>query len=774
MNRTVFYLFFFLFIPFNIYNQTGAGGWRDHLPYNKAIGLIEANNIIYCATESGIIEYNKSDKSLHKLSKIDGLSELNINAIAYSSEYNTIIIAYKNGNIDLIQNNEIINYPFIKNKIIIGNKTINKIYIKDNYAYLSSGFGIIVFNIEKIEIKDTYQIFAGLEYASIYDVCFVDQYLYAATNFGLFVGNINDNLVDFSKWNKITDFQSYETSIENIEFFNNQIYISQNTSDSTSNLLYYDGTSWNTLLYTYNKQVYNMEVLDNSLVISTSKDILFLNQDNLIKSSITDYGFSKTIRSQRIYIDNNNTYWIADKNFGIVSNVNGSFSSIKPVGPVNNYCYKLKYINETLWVAGGGITDRHHNLYRHAQLHRFFNEKWSNITLWNQRDIISFDIDPKDPDHIFAGTYGNGLLEINDYRLVNDFNVDNKTEYNHTLESIVPGQDYIRIGGVAIDKYNSVWVTNMNANNVVSIYSPDADDNKKWIGLALANVGQVYVGEILITKDNYKWINLLRDAGILIYDDNNTPTDLKDDQYKKIPVFDQNGKTITSEVFAIAEDQKGDIWVGTDMGVYVFYNALNVFSGDHFYASKILIPRNDGTGTGDILLETEAVNCIKIDGANRKWFGTKSSGVYLFSSDGLTQIKHFYTGNSPLLSDYILDIEIDGSTGEVFFSTSEGLISYKGTASDENLQKNLLYAYPNPVRPEYKGPITIAGLIANSNVKITDISGNIVYETRTLGGQAIWDGKTMQGERVKTGVYLIFCTNDYGTETKITKLLVIN
>jgi len=261
---------------------------------------------------------------------------------------------------------------------------------------------------------------------------------------------------------------------------------------------------------------------------------------------------------------------------------------------------------------------------------------------------------------------------------------------------------------------------------------------------------------------------------LFAFDMNGTLDDESDDRYEKFNVVDVNNKIISNNVFSFAEDHDGNIWVGTDKGIVVYYTPSRVFDEGLFYGQQIIVPRNDGTGLADILLGTEKVTAIAVDGANRKWVGTAKAGVFLFSDDGLENIHHFTTENSPLLSNNILDIAIDGEKGTLYFGTDKGLISYKSTAIDGKDNFRDVYVYPNPVREDYQGEIVITGLVGNVNVKITDITGNIVYETTALGGQAIWDGKTFSGDRVHTGIYMIFCTNEDGTQTHITKLLVIN
>ena len=273
---------------------------------------------------------------------------------------------------------------------------------------------------------------------------------------------------------------------------------------------------------------------------------------------------------------------------------------------------------------------------------------------------------------------------------------------------------------------------------------------------------------------DHKWIICPRGNGLFAFDVNRTIDDISDDRYEKFSVLESSGKIISDDVYSMAEDRAGNIWIGTDKGVVVYYSPSRVFDDNLFYGQQIIVPRNDGTGLADILLGTEKVTAIAVDGANRKWLGTQKSGVFLVSEDGLEEIHHFTDENSPLLSNTITDIDINGENGIVYIGTSAGLISFKGKAIEGRENYSGIYVYPNPVRHDFEGEIVITGLVGNVNVKITDIAGNIVFETTALGGQAIWDGRSFSGDRVQTGVYLIFSTDEEGDKTNVTKLLVIN
>jgi len=279
------------------------------------------------------------------------------------------------------------------------------------------------------------------------------------------------------------------------------------------------------------------------------------------------------------------------------------------------------------------------------------------------------------------------------------------------------------------------------------------------------------LGEILIDQYNQFWVPLPPNHGLFVFNPHNTIDNEKDDSIVKFNPISAFGDAITN-VYCVASDRDGYIWAGTDKGPVVYSNPENIFT--ETAGAQVKIPRNDGSGLADVLLGTETINCITVDGANRKWFGTDKGGAFLFSPDGTRQIYHFNTDNSPIFSNTIKTIGINDQTGEVFFGTDKGIISFRATATNPNDNFTNVYVYPDPVRENYNGIITITGLIENTIVKITDISGNLVYQTKSLGGQATWDGKGHGGRKVATGVYLVFCSNEDGSKTYVTKMLVIH
>ncbi|MCD4664769.1 MAG: Por secretion system protein, partial [Bacteroidales bacterium] len=396
--------------------------------------------------------------------------------------------------------------------------------------------------------------------------------------------------------------------------------------------------------------------------------------------------------------------------------------------------------------------------------------EWNTINIINDDtygtifDLVSVAINPFNHNQVFAGAWNDGLVEFINNEVANVYG-----NTNSSLEPI-PVYGYYRIGGLAFDESGNLWVTNSSVTNVLSVRQPDGAWKSFFLGsTSSANL----VGKLITNSYGQKWI-LSNKHEIFVFNENGTINNDSDNDYKMLTSGSGNGNMPGIKVFSIAEDKDGEIWIGTDQGVAVFYSPENVFTNYNFDAQQILVPRNDGTDLADILLENEAITAIAVDGANNKWIGTDRSGIYKLSPDGQNEIHHFTEQNSPLFSNNITSIAINHVSGEVFFGTAKGIISFKSTATEGGETNNDVYAFPNPVRPGYNGVIAINGLVQNASFKITDISGNLIFGGRAEGGRAIWDGKNFDGRKAQTGVYLVFVTNDDGSEKIVTKILFIN
>jgi hypothetical protein len=733
-------------------SQTPAGSWSDHLIYNTSNSIAVGSTDVYSSTGSSILVYNKGYSDLRKMSRIDGLTESGISTIAWSEENKTLIIGYSSANIDLVKNSKIYNIPDISRKYIPGNKQINRIRTNGKYAYLASSFGIVVLDINKREIYDTWKPGNGSANSDVWDIAFGNGKIYAATSNGVFSADLsNQGLAYFGNWNLITNLPAPTGKYTSLVFSGGKLYVNLSAPYSGGDSVYIvDGGS---SPFFYIPGVYNtsFDPASDGFTITSSTLIKYYSIDGSPKPSISSYkNLTLTPKFSQSVVDNGDI-WIADINSGLIKGENmDDFTALTFPGPVSNNAYNITSLNGKTIICGGGADFSWNNLGRPLQVSIYENNNWSTLPSGILKDAMRGLIDPNDNNHYFVTTWGGGLLEYE----------------NNNLKTQFSGQAYVRVCGLAMDKSKNLWITQTGVSQPIKVLKPDGN----WI-VNPVTIDAPTIGDIIITKNGYKWIVLPRGYGLFILDDNNTPDDFTDDKYKKMLVKDSDNK-IFSSVYSIAEDLDGNIWVGTDQGPLIYYNPEKVFDED-LKAFRIKIPRNDGTDLADFMLGTEMITTIAIDGANRKWLGTYSSGAYLLSSDGTTRIKNYNEQNSPILSDSIISLSVDNKTGDVWFGTSKGIQSVRNDAIAGGEKFINVYTFPNPVREDFTGDVTITGLMRDSQIRITDISGNLVYETVSNGGLATWDLKTYNGRRVSTGVYLVFCASNDGTESAVTKMLVI-
>jgi len=747
--------------------QIKVGEWRDHLSYSHATSITASSTRVYCATGGALFLVNKSDQSIEKLTKITGLSDIGISTIRYSPENELLFIAYSNANIDIIRGNYIHNISDIKRKNITGVKGINHILFIGSDAYLSCGFGIVVVNLEKREIKDTYYIGDNGAQTEVYSLALDGNFLYAATKDGILKADINNpNLIYFNAWNRISDIPGSTSRFNEVISFNNRIFVNRSDDQMETDTLYmYNGSSWEAFDTRSGIKNYSLERYQDKLIIASYDLLRIVDEAFQIEQEIDSYGSSPASAMDAL-LDENGILWIADYYAGMIKrSAPGYFESIKPNGPFTDDVFNMTVNDGSLYVAGGGMKINT-GVFNPGEVYIFSDDSWQSIVDYSVRDILSVLSDPLDPKRFYAGSWGHGLLEYYSRELVHHY----KESDPSTLQSIYPGDDYIRLGGLAFDSDHNLWITNSGVSSPVSVKKRDGS----WKSFPYGTlINAPTITGIIVTQLDHKWLVLPRGFGLFAFDNNGTIDNENDDRFRKFSIIDQDGNTL-NDVYSIAEDLEGDIWVGTNQGPLVYYNPENIFLEGTLTAQRIKVPRNDGSGLADYLLGTETITSIAVDGANRKWIGTADAGVFLLTEDGLQEIHHFNESNSPLLSNQIVSIAIDHLSGEVFFGTGKGVISFRSTATGGAGDFRNVYVFPNPVRQDYSGPITITGLVSNVNVKITDISGNIVFETTSLGGQAIWDGRNFSGDRVHSGVYLILCTNEDGSKTHIAKLLFLH
>ena len=762
-------LLFFASINILSAQDVGIGQWRDHLPYNQCISIAIGDDRVYSATRNSIFYYDKNELTISRKNKVNGLSDVGLSCIAYSEEYSTLVIAYSNTNVDLLKGDEVINVPDIKRSSILGNKTINRITLIGKYAYLSCGFGIVVLDIDREEIHDTYLIGPLGTQLNVLDLALgSDNHFYAATEKGIYSADATSNLAYFVNWRKDTTLPAPDIRYNLIAAFEGKIYANSSNSTWDRDTLYVsNGGSWEYFNPNNHSNRTSLKVSKNRLLVCNYLTVEVFHPDGNLENSYYSYN-PGNIRPNDAQFDESGTMWIADNDQGMWE-IDNSYVGRQYLinGPVSSQVAAMDISGNSLWAVPGGRNASFGNLYRPAQFFNFSNESWTSYTSKNAsflepvRDILCVAVDPQDGNRAFLGSWGYGFFEFNDGELVNSY-----TPANSSLQYSINAADLVFTGGIAFDQSRNLWVSNSTAPNILSVRKASGE----WKSYNLGTYGTgVDAGAIIVDNSNQKWIQL-RDLSLLVFNDNNTLDITADDQVRKLTNAPGNGDLPGNGIASFAVDHEGQLWLGSDQGVAVIYSPENVFGGGNFDAQQVMVEEE---GFLHPLLETEAITAIAINGNNEKWLGTDRSGVFLMSADGSKEIYHFSEENSPLLSNSITGIRV-ASDGEVFFGTANGIVSYKDISKPPAAELDSVYVYPNPVRETYTGPIAITNLVEESNVKITDMNGNLVWEYQSEGGRMIWDGKDLDGNRVKTGVYLVFVTNPDGSKKSVTKLLFIN
>ncbi|MGN0234887.1 MAG: two-component regulator propeller domain-containing protein [Paludibacteraceae bacterium] len=740
--------------------------WKLHYSYFNTQSVVQSSEKVYALADGALFSVDKTDETITEWNKSNGLSGSSIAHIAYDNKTRRFIICYTDGRIDLLdEDGDVTTMLDLYHKASTLSITINSIFTNNGKAYLAMTFGIVVIDIAKAEVADTYYIGEEAESVNVQSITVLGDSIYAASENNLYVASCGDNLADYRYW--------YQQNLPN---GNEDLY---QMCSSDQQLYILQGKK----LYRQTHGCWTI-VQDSIEWISKDSNRLLGYKTDRVLVWIDNTGEATPVRklniADAIYDATSNAYWMAVPYYGLCKLVNSQTQYYLPECPITNNAYRLKYDNNQLFVVAGGRWATQYS--RIGDLSVYDGKEWHCISAGNAYaqcgtyplDFVSCAASKDAPGHFFVASYGRGVFEYKDYKAVKNYNTSNST-----LESAAPNNpdDYTRTEGVMVDEEGNLWVLNTGGNAFpINIMTPQ----KQWVGLNLynaANRQKISLDtpwEIVVDKreSKYKWFTDQRNAIVYLLNDGGTPTIASDDYcFGRKEFYDQDRLQIApTAIFCMAQDNDGDMWVGTTAGVFIIPASVDFFTSNECY--RVKIPRNDGTNLADYLLGTEQVNCIAIDGANRKWIGTENSGLYLMSADGLTTEAHFTTENSLLPSNTILSIAIHPTSGEVYVGTNSGLASYRSDASEPQEDYSNAYAFPNPVRHNYEGVVTITGLMENSVVNIVDEGGNLICKTRSNGGTAIWDGKNQYGQRASSGIYTALCNAPDGGHTTI-KIMVM-
>lgn len=767
-------LLFFCCFPVFTYaqSQLAIGQWRDFLPYRQALYVTQSNEKIYFATDWSVFSIDKADRAVDFLSKTNGLSQTGIQLIKYNRFSNILLVVYDDSVIDLVKEKEVVVLTQIRNfQNIIGSKVVNDIFVQnDSIVYLSTSYGVSKLNIRSNKFMFT--TFTGI---SVENVVVHDGFIYAATEEGIYrAAESNFLLDDFNQWTLLEGVEGFPLtySAQAMAIYKDELYLGLNDS------VFHYRPKEATLTPIYGKDGFSIQFLTaegqhllagflcdrecNGMVIAYSPE----KGAQQLPNDCTPRPLYAIEDSQQ-----EGSVWLADI-FRFVRHLpslgQSSCELLSFNSPYSHNIYEIELTDKEVWVAAGGVDPRFGYLNRKDGIFLYRDNQWTEYNSFTTPeliqkqvwDFVDIAIHPA-TGKVYAASVYDGLVE---------FDGDKITVYDDNNSSLGNGASdplRTRVSGLDFDAENNLWISNYFADRPISVLTNEG----VWKSFLLpGNVNQTALEDVVVDQNGYKWFIVgSTAAGILVMDTGESIEDTRDDRYR---LFSTANGLPTNKVNAIEVDLDGEVWVGTSEGV-VYFACGDVF--DSNCQPTAPITNQDANNLG-YLLEREDVRTIAIDGANRKWFGT-TNGIFIQSPDGREQVGRFEVSNSPLIDNTITDIAIHPKSGEVFIGTAKGLVSYRGEATaGGRINSASAYAFPNPVRPEYTGPIAIKGLAENANVKITDVNGQLIYETEALGGQAIWDGNDYNGRRASSGVYLVFSTsNDLNKpDAIVTKILILN
>ncbi len=736
------------------------GNWREHLPYHQVIAVSAGNNQVYAATSYALFTLDFSDNSLHTFSKISGLSATGVASIAFDSTTDFLIVAYNNNFIDIVKNGVIKKITALQQSTIAADKRVRKIYCLTGKAYLCTGFGIVVLDEEKNEVNDTYIVGDSGEKVAVNAFTCDQNFFYAATAEGLKIASIHAvNLADYRSWQQEVDLG--RTVIRDVAILtdghpiilrNDSVYIKQDTV-------------W-ALIYSSNASVHSLITSANQLLISEGRSstarVIIMNNNGTIARTIQ----SSNIKLPEQALSYKNDIWVADSLGSLIKVSGSSFIAYAPNSPASISLGETVIMGNMLWTTSGAVDVNWNAAGNKSGLFEYRNNEWSIVdsstvpALDSLGDFITVAIDSRN-NYIWAGSFGGGLLQLRQDKSVSVF------KQNSPLQSPAGKPGIYNVSGLALDHENNLWVANYGGSKNLHVRKNDGS----WQSFTIPFVHtENAVSQILIDDFDQKWIISPKGNGLFSFNHGTSIDNPADDKWRLFRAGPGNGNLPDNDVLCIAKDKSGFIWVGTGSGIAIIPCIQEVFTNP---SCEAVLPIVQSGGFNGFLFHDERVQAIAVDGGDRKWVGSKN-GVWLISADGGKTLYHFTEDNSPLLSNDVHSIAIDGSTGEVFFSTRNGICSFRGTATDGGNTNTNVTVYPNPVPPGYSGQVAIRGLVNNAIVKVTELDGRLVYQARALGGQAIWDGRDYKGNRVSSGIYLVLVTSDNRKENLATKIVFLH
>lgn len=757
------------------------GEWTLHPVFGNNIqNIIDTGNKVYFLADDYLYAYYKDGEEVVSYSKKTNLSDIRIDDIYYNFDKKYLFVAYEDGNIDLIDDNDkVINISDIYDATIKSSKSINDVFFGKGKIYIATDFGYVVLDEAKHETIES-RIFN----VTLKNIGIVGDKILLGTSNKLYLGNLDSHYMNLSDYTATSAKESGKIyPISDTQF----VYVTGWAHVGTI------GNKDITLKSILQTGVHSFKSSLNGYACYTDDGNLctFDNQGTVTSKIKTPESFVGSYFSSR---ETDGSYWVLNPK-GVAHIKVGSDGSeemmanfFRPNASNVKIPFYLVYnqAHEKLYVWNTGTNTFFSDQKVIGEVSTYDGSFWEDATPESAPTTSSYHnnqklnspyspvFDPDDPNTYYVGCWFDGAYKITDGKVV--------MKYDWTNSPMIKALNgyYCNINQIAFDKNKNLWFFQPDNTNAPIMVLPRAKQSQSslsasdWITLKISGLQAKKMMHFLITSKDIKIYTPgdYKDP-LIVFNDNGNPSGAVSAKIYS-SLTDQDGKEFTwQNIYCFTEDLNGKVWMGTNVGVIEF-NPANALSNS-FTINHLKVPRNDGTNYADYLLNDTPVTCIAVDGSNRKWLGTSTSGLFLVSADGSEILNQFTTENSSLTSNNIISVSCNPNNNSVYVGTTDGLLEYASDAAPSAESFSDVYAYPNPVRPDYSGPITIRGLMENSLVKIADASGNVFKSMRSNGGMATWDGCNASGERVKSGVYFVLASQNENESSSgvVTKILII-
>lgn len=758
-----------LLYPIVSFSQSNNQLWRSFFSYNNIKDISQSDHKVYAGVESAVFTKNVLTNELKTITSVNGLKTETVTAIHHSIEYNKTLVGNENGLLLVINpDNSITTKIDIIQEVTVApnKKKINHIYEHQGKVYIGCDFGIAVLNLATLEFADTYYLGPGGAEIPVVQTVIHNGTIYAATaTDGLRTANaFNPNLNDFTQWN-----ETFAGAWQGVTSFSGSLF------GAHFGVVYKDGSNF---FASMPSPILDIRSANGFLVVTSKERVNVYNQQfiqvaqvNLIPDEVVNFTCA-TVVNQKLFV--------GTQEKGVFSTPLDfiQFENITPNGPLRNNIFSIEKSPAALWAVFGGYSYDYEPDYSKYGISRFTGQGWIHIPYEdfaglneNQNggifSLSDITINPNNQREVWISSFHSGLLKVVNGEPVEFF--DHENTNGGTSEGLTSLQDpsapsfvSVRVNGPAFDRQGNLWMMNTRVAKPLKVLKPGGD----WDSYSLEDaIGPVFFpveyGKIVIDKNNTKWIPSLN-RGLIAFNEAYGP--------KLLQITTGEGNLPQVYVRSLAIDNNNQLWIGTARGLRVLQSVDRFLTEDELSTRSIIIIDD---GLAQELMFEQSINDIVVDGANNKWIATASAGAFLVSPNGQQTLFHFTRDNSPLPSNNINDIVVDHETGEVFFATDKGMVSYQGTSTKAEDNLDNVYVFPNPVRPEFNGEVNISGLMNKVNIKITDIEGNLVYETTSEGGTVLWNTTAFGSHKVASGVYMIFIASEDGTKTKVKKVMIV-